>query len=115
MRNPIHTMELKRVADVVLTCCILHNMRIEEYVSGQEKYKPDDNIDMVPIDAAHAANDDEQVVQVYINLENDLNILVQQYAEKWNALANPVEHKRLQDAIVDLIYEIQSEYFRNRY
>ena len=49
--NPIQAMKLPRVSNIVLTCVILHNMRVEEYVSGRNnKYKPDDGIDVEPLD-----------------------------------------------------------------
>jgi hypothetical protein len=45
--NPVRSMKLSRVSNVILTCLILRNMRIEEYVSGvNNKYRPDDGIDI---------------------------------------------------------------------
>ncbi len=100
--NPMRAMSLKRVSNIVITCVILHNMRIEEYISGVGcKYKADDGIEMVqyedPFINVRKIDEDE----VEGSEEKEKPQWVEEYMAVWNKLTNCVEHKRLQDAVID--------------
>ena len=44
LAHPMEAFEVEKIAQTVMTCLILHNMNIEEYVSGNEKYRPENFI-----------------------------------------------------------------------
>ena len=99
--NPVNTMRMERFGNIMTSCLILHNMRVEEYVSGHEKYKPDDGCDMNAIDGYRGAN---SVVPLIINEPDaDPNSWLNRYAAEWKKLTDVNQHKRLQDAVMDLI------------
>jgi hypothetical protein len=110
--NPIFAMKLARVSNIVLSCVILHNMRVEEYVSGRNNfYKPDDGIDVEPLDESFAgyggkkldeSNKDTDAKQTL----ND-NEWLKDYLEEWNKLTNHFEHKRLQDAVIEQVHSFR--------
>ena len=106
--NPIHAMKLTRVSNIVLTCVVLHNMRVEEYVSGRNKdYTPDDGIDVEPLDESFLGYGGKNADESPIEEELDDNGWLQGYIEEWNKLTNHFEHKRLQDAVVEQVNSLR--------
>ena len=77
----MHTMKKTRISNIVLTCIILHNMRIEEYISGDGKYKPDDGIAVEPMNDSFAALDDAGYEQDGIENVTEPNEWMLNYAE----------------------------------
>jgi len=107
LMNPVQAIKLSRVSNIVLTSVILHNMRVEEYVSGKNcRYKPDDGIDVEPMnDFPRSRNnvDDDSTVDE----ELDPNGWLDDYCVQWNKLTDHLEHRRLQEAIVEHVHTVR--------
>jgi predicted nucleic-acid-binding Zn-ribbon protein len=108
--NPMRAMSLKRVSSIVITCVILHNMRVEEYVSGEgNKYKADDGIDMEQYDDPLIAVSENDEEATRARNENARRVWLQEYMAAWNKLTNLEEHKRLQNAVIDYMFTSRRE------
>jgi hypothetical protein len=93
---------LKRVSNIVITCVILHNMRVEEYVSGEgNKYKADDGIEMEQYDDPFISTIDNDPGVATTRNENARKVWLDEYMAEWNKLTNVEEHRRLQQAIIE--------------
>ena len=102
-------MKLPRVSNIVITCIVLHNMRVEEYVSGRNsKYKPDDGIEVEPLDESFngfGGNSNDSIDDDEDEIEK--NGWMEAYLDEWNKLTNHFEHKRLQDSVVEQISSLK--------
>jgi hypothetical protein len=102
--NPMRAMKLKRVSNIVITCVILHNMRIENYTSGEgNKYKPDDGIEMEQFKDPFIITRDVDEEDDRTRNEKHSKHWLEGYMEAWNKLTDFGEHKRQQNAIIDHI------------
>ena len=102
--NPMRAMKLNRVSNIVITCVILHNMRIENYISGEgNKYKPDDGIDIEQFKDPFIITRDVDKEDDRTRNEKHSKHWLEGYMEAWNKLTDFGEHKRLQNAIIEHI------------
>jgi hypothetical protein len=107
----------------------LHNMRVEEFVSGSEPYKPDDaiyddNEDCSRIDIPSTPKNLPQKVKDRMNLvsESDRSqvgrdcyiVWRQKFRTRWKNLTSNVEHKRLRGALMNHIYRESEDYKRSK-
>lgn len=102
LKNGVRAHILERINDQVITCVILHNMQVAERVSGNIfEYKPEDSIDTsTNVDELENIDGDEQPAPTFENM----NAWLEAYLQKWNALCDPIEHVRLQQALIQHVW-----------
>jgi hypothetical protein len=123
--RPMHAKTHARISEIVLSTLILHNMRVEEYVSGQERYKPDDALheddsDDSRLDIPDTPKSLPQKVKGLMEVvsEDERSQIGrdcyltwrEKFQKRWKSLTCTEEHKRLQLALMRHIFEKHQEY-----
>jgi predicted nucleic-acid-binding Zn-ribbon protein len=107
--NDINVLNISTLLEKLITCIVLHNMRVEEYVSGRNsKYKPDDGIDVEPLDESFngfGGNSNDSIDDDEDEIEK--NGWMEAHLDEWNKLTNHFEHKRLQDSVVEQLSSLK--------
>ena len=97
----------------MLTCLILHNMRVEEYVSGWERYKADDSLlndddistlGIPAIPNKHSVMINDRSAKLDDALRSKIGpdcymIWRKKFSKRWKKLSSKNEHFRLKDAM----------------
>lgn len=105
------SMDFDRLSWIVTSVIILHNMRVEEFVSGNDRYKPDNAIytdecldvpDVPPrvVDKMSKVPDNDKSKIG----ENCQMIWRQEFSGRYDEMTSVNEHHRLQKALIEFIY-----------